>query len=53
MNKPRTKIGILRESEFLPCSKAVKRAMKIAEKALKDLGYDVVEIVFPKEMWAE
>ena len=52
-NKPKIKIGILKESTFLPCSKAVKRAMKITEKALQDLGYEVVEIAFPQEIWEQ
>lgn len=33
---------MLKESEFLPCSKSVRRALKITEKALQDLGYEVV-----------
>lgn len=52
-NIPKIKIGILKESSFLPCSASVKRAMKLAEKAARDLGYDVVEYSYPAEVWRE
>jgi hypothetical protein len=48
---PKLKIGILKESSFLPCSDSVKRAMKIAEKAARDLGYDVVEFSYSQDVW--
>ena len=47
-NIPKIKIGILKESSFLPCSASVKRAIKLAEKAVRDLGYDVVEYSYPE-----
>ena len=45
------KIGILEESPFLPCTEAVKRAMKITKQALKDLGYNVVPFFLTDEVW--
>ena len=45
-NFKKIKIGMLDYSTFLGVSDSVKRAMLIAEKALKKLGYDVVPIKF-------
>jgi Asp-tRNA(Asn)/Glu-tRNA(Gln) amidotransferase A subunit family amidase len=50
-NKNKIKIGVLQESGFLPCSNSVKRAMKLTEKALQDLGYEVVPFVIPEKSW--
>ena len=33
------KVGVLTETEFLPVSDSVKRAIEIAKKALIDEGY--------------
>jgi hypothetical protein len=32
----------LQENEFLPVSDSVKRALKLSEEYLKELGYEVV-----------
>jgi len=45
-NFKKIKIGMLDYSTFLGVSDSVKRAMIMAEKALKKLGYDVVPIKF-------
>ena len=45
------KIGILNESKLLPCSEAVRRAMRIAEKALSDIGYQLVQFNIDDEFW--
>lgn len=52
-NIPKLKIGILKESSFVPCSASVRRAMKLAEKAVRALGYDVVEYSYPEHVWRE
>lgn len=41
-DKSKIKVGILKETPFLPVSKSTLRAMEITEKALKEEGYDVV-----------
>jgi Asp-tRNA(Asn)/Glu-tRNA(Gln) amidotransferase A subunit family amidase len=41
-DKSKIKVGILKETPFLPVSKSTHRAMEITEKALKEEGYDVV-----------
>ena len=38
-SKKNLKVGILNDSPLFPCSDAVKRAMKLTETALIDLGY--------------
>ena len=38
-NARKTKVAVLQESSFLPCTDSVKRAIKLTEKALRDLGY--------------
>lgn len=49
-NKQTKKIGMLVETPYLPVSKATKRAMSLARKALEDEGYQVVDInVDPKD----
>lgn len=52
-DKAKMKIGILAESKLFPCSEAVRRAMKIAEKKLIELGYDVVQVSFTDEEWRQ
>ena len=42
-DKSKIKVGILKETPFLPVSKSTLRAMDIAEKALIEEGYDVVK----------
>jgi len=37
----------------MPCSAAVKRAMKMTEKAFTDLGYECVPFFLTKEVWDE
>lgn len=37
----------------MPVSDSVKRAMKLSEDSLKELGYEVVPFVISKEMWKE
>ena len=46
------KIGILKETPFLPVSKSVKRAIDLAKKALIDEGYEIVEVTFSPEDYA-
>ena len=45
------KIGILNESSLIPVSQSVKRAMVIAEKALGDLGYQIVQFNIDEDFW--
>ena len=40
--KKQIKIGVIEESPLFPCSESVKRTMKLAQKALEDMGYEVV-----------
>ena len=47
------KIGILKESAFLPCSASVKRAMKLTEAALTELGYEVVPFSLDETTWRQ
>ena len=47
----KVRIGILKESSFLPCSDAVKRAMNLTETALTELGYEVVPFSFDETTW--
>ena len=50
-NFKKIKIGILDYSTFLGVSDSVKRAMTMAEEALKKLGYDVVPIKFDQKVF--
>lgn len=52
-NRSKHKIGILAECSFLPVSDDVKRALKIAEKALIDLGYEVVHVKYEDDLWRQ
>ena len=47
------KIGILNESSHIPVSQSVKRAMLIAEKALGDIGYQIVRFNIDDEFWTK
>ena len=47
------KIGILQESPLAPLSDATKRAMKQTERALKELGYQVVPFFLTDEVWEQ
>jgi len=42
-DKSKIKVGILKETPFLPVSNSTLRAMDLTEKALIDEGYDVVK----------
>jgi Asp-tRNA(Asn)/Glu-tRNA(Gln) amidotransferase A subunit family amidase len=46
------KVGILKETPFLPVSDTVKRAMQMTKKALEDDGYQVVEFEITPEEFA-
>ena len=49
-DKSKIKVGILKDTPFLPVSKSTHRAMEITEKALKEEGYDVVKFdITPEE----
>lgn len=52
-NFKKIKIGILDYSSFLGVSDSVKRAMKMAEQALKKIGYDVVPIKFEQKVFSD
>jgi Asp-tRNA(Asn)/Glu-tRNA(Gln) amidotransferase A subunit family amidase len=45
-------VGILKETPFLPVSKSTTRAMNLAEKALRDEGYEVVPFDITPEEYA-
>jgi len=45
------KIGILQESEHIPFSDTVRRAMFEMEGLLRQQGYEVVPFVLTKEVW--
>ena len=47
------KIGMLEESKFLPLSESAKRAMKMTEDALKELGYQVVPFSLDEMTWRQ
>jgi len=47
------KVGVLQEVPFLPVSKAVKRAIALSRKALEDEGYQIVDVTFSAEDFAE
>ena len=47
------KIGILQESISLPLSDATKRAIKITELKLRELGYLVVPFFLTDEVWQQ
>ena len=47
------KIGILQESINLPLSDASKRAIKITEQKLRELGYLVVPFFLTDEVWQQ
>ena len=36
------KVGMMTLDPFMPVTKSVKRALSITEKALKDMGYELV-----------
>lgn len=42
-DKSKIKVGILKETPFLPVSNSTLRAMDLTEKALIEEGYDVVK----------
>mgnify|MGYP006105374227 CR=1 FL=1 len=46
------KVGMLKETPFLPVSDSVKRAMEITRKALEDDGYQVVDFEITQEQYA-
>jgi Asp-tRNA(Asn)/Glu-tRNA(Gln) amidotransferase A subunit family amidase len=46
------KVGILKETPFLPVSDTVKRAIDMTKKALEDEGYQVVEFEITPEEFA-
>lgn len=50
-NRSQHRIGILAENENLPISNGIKRALKITEQALRDLGYEVVEVKLDRSVW--
>ena len=50
-DKSKIKVGILKETPFLPVSKSTLRAMDIAEKALIEEGYDVVKFDITEDEW--
>ena len=45
-NFKKIKVGMLDYSSFMGVSESVKRAMKMTEQALKNIGYDVVPVKF-------
>jgi Asp-tRNA(Asn)/Glu-tRNA(Gln) amidotransferase A subunit family amidase len=47
------RVGVLKESPLFPCSESVRRAMRIAKKALVDYGYEVVNFELTEEEWRE
>jgi Asp-tRNA(Asn)/Glu-tRNA(Gln) amidotransferase A subunit family amidase len=50
LNEPtKVKIGIFNESEFLPVSDSVKRAMRMTREALESQGYEIVEFDLTEE----
>lgn len=49
----KTKVGLLTELPFLPVSNSVKRAVGIAKAALVKEGYEVVDVTFSPEDFAE
>ena len=46
------KVGILKETPFLPVSDSVKRAMDMTRKSLEDEGYQVVDFDITPEEYA-
>ena len=51
--RDKIKIGILQESINLPLSDATKRAIKITENKLRELGYLVVPFFLTDEVWQQ
>lgn len=49
----KTRVGFLKESPLFPCSESVRRAMKIAKKALVDYGFEVVNFELTDDEWRE
>ena len=47
------KVGVLTETPFLPVSASVKRAIEISRKALVAEGYQIVDVTFSPEDFAE
>lgn len=47
------KIGILQESSHLPYSDAVKRAIGVAEKGIRDLGFTPVPFFLTEDVWTQ
>ena len=47
------KVGILTETPFLPVSASVKRAIFLAKKALLNEGYQIVDVQWTPEEYAE
>jgi Asp-tRNA(Asn)/Glu-tRNA(Gln) amidotransferase A subunit family amidase len=45
------KIGILQESEHIPYSLSVVRALSETEANLRQLGYEIVPFILTKEVW--
>jgi Asp-tRNA(Asn)/Glu-tRNA(Gln) amidotransferase A subunit family amidase len=52
-DKSNIKVGFLKDVDYLPVSKSVKRAMAITRKALEDQGYQIVDVTIEKEIWIE
>lgn len=52
-NHSKIKVGMLIETPFLPVSDSVKRAINLTRKALVDEGYDVVDVNWTPEEFAE
>ena len=48
----KVKVGFLKETEFLPVSDTVKRAMDITRQALKEDGYEVVDFEISREHYS-
>lgn len=52
-NAKNIKIGILRESSFMPVSLSTTRAIKMTEDALKEFGCQVEEVSFSSDVFME
>jgi fatty acid amide hydrolase len=52
-NKDKVKVGIFKETPFLPVCAAAKRAVEMARKALEAEGYEVVDVNFDPQDIAE
>ena len=52
-DKKARKVGFFTETPYLPVSKATKRAMQLARKALETEGYQIVDIDFDAKDYAE